>query len=300
MLVRAEWRRLEELFSDLMAAGELDPAVALDAAERVFPGGEELAGFAEHPRADVRARAARTLGSSGHPRAEILLDALEKDDDPEVVEAAKGARATGRRFPPSRTITLFGGFSLRRGNWVVDERAWGRPTTARLVRVLLTQRGAFMPEEELLEALWPDKPPKSARSSIQVAVSRARSVLDVAGAEQSVIQYSERAYRLVLDDRDRVDTELFSATAAAALVAKGATQLRLLETAVGLWTGEPMPEERYSDWARAGARTSSGATRRRSRRSSTCAGAPATTGPPRRRPAGSSASTRSTRAPSDC
>ncbi|UGS34557.1 BTAD domain-containing putative transcriptional regulator [Capillimicrobium parvum] len=249
MLVRAEWRRLEELFSDLMAAGELDPAVALDAAERVFPGGEELAGFAEHPRADVRARAARTLGSSGHPRAEILLDALEKDDDPEVVEAAKGARATGRRFPPSRTITLFGGFSLRRGNWVVDERAWGRPTTARLVRVLLTQRGAFMPEEELLEALWPDKPPKSARSSIQVAVSRARSVLDVAGAEQSVIQYSERAYRLVLDDRDRVDTELFGATAAAALVAKGATQIRLLETAVALWTGEPMPEERYSDWA---------------------------------------------------
>jgi hypothetical protein len=213
MLVRAEWRRLEELFSDLMAAGELDPAIALDAAERVFPGGEELAGFAQHPRADVRARAASTLGSSGHPRAEILLDALEKDDDPEVVEAAKGARATGRRFPPSRTITLFGGFSLRRGNWVVDERAWGRPTTARLVRVLLTQRGAFMPEEELLEALWPDKPPKSARSSIQVAVSRARSVLDVAGAEQSVIQYSERAYRLVLDDRDRVDTELFSATA---------------------------------------------------------------------------------------
>jgi DNA-binding SARP family transcriptional activator/type II secretory pathway predicted ATPase ExeA len=251
MLVRAEWARLEELLSDLMAAGELDPALALDAAERVFPGGEELAGFAEHPRPDVRARAARTLGSSGHPRAETLLDELEHDDDPAVVEAARAARAMGRRFPPSRTITLFGGFSLRRGNWTVDERAWGRPTTARLVRVLLTQRGGLMPEEELLEALWPDKPPKSARSSIQVAVSRARAVLDVAGAEQSVIQYRERAYRLVLDDRDQVDTELFIATATAALASTGATQLRLLDTAVALWSGEPMPEERYSDWAKA-------------------------------------------------
>jgi len=251
MLMRAEWARMEELISDLMAAGELEPEVAMDPAERVFPGGEQLTRFAEHPRADVRARAARTLGSSGHPGAETLLDELERDEDPEVVAAAKAARAMGRRFPPARTITLFGGFSLRRGNWVVDERAWGRPTTSRLVRVLLTRRGGLMPEEELLEALWPDKPPKSARSSIQVAVSRARSVLDAPGAEQSAIQYSERSYRLVLDDRDQVDTELFIACANAALAARGATRRRLLETAAALWTGEPMPEERYSDWAQA-------------------------------------------------
>jgi DNA-binding SARP family transcriptional activator len=115
--------------------------------------------------------------------------------------------------------------------------------------VQLAQRGAFLPEEALTEALWPDKPPKSARASVQVAVSRARAVLDGPNAEQSAIQYSERAYRLVLDARDRVDTELFAAAAEAALSDASPARVRLLEHAASLWLGEPMPEERYSDWA---------------------------------------------------
>ena len=248
-VLRVEWPRIGELVWRLLAEEALDPETVLPAAERAFPGGEELIDFAEHPRAEVRAIAARSLGGSGHPRVEPLLQQLCEDEDPRVAAAAEAARAAGRRSPPPRTFTLFGGFSLRRGEWPVDERAWGRPTTARLVRVLLAQRGAFLPEEALLEALWPDKAPKSARSSVQVAVSRARAVIDAPGAEQSAIQYSERAYRLVLDDRDRVDTELFTAAAEAALAATGPERLRLLEQAAGLWAGEPMPEERYSDWA---------------------------------------------------
>jgi DNA-binding SARP family transcriptional activator len=256
VLLRAEWPRLEDLVFDLLdtdepggATATLDAAVVLGAAERAFPGGAELVPFAEHPRAAVRAVAARTLAGSGHPRADALLDSLVQDADERVAAAAHAARSAGRRSPPPRTFTLFGAFSLRRGAWAIDERAWGRPTTPRLVRVLLAQRGAFLPEEELLEALWPDKAPKSARASVQVAVSRARAVLDAPGAEQSAIQYSERAYRLVLDERDRVDTELFTAAAAVALAADGPARLRLLESAAALWTGEPMPEERYSDWA---------------------------------------------------
>jgi ATP/maltotriose-dependent transcriptional regulator MalT/DNA-binding SARP family transcriptional activator len=248
-VLRVEWPRIADLVTELLARDLLDPAVTLGAAERAFPGGQELIDFAEHPSAPVRALAARSLGSSGHPRAEALLEALCADDDPQVAAAAHAARAAGRRSPPPRTFTLFGAFSLRRGDWPVDERAWGRPTTARLVRVLLAQRGAFLPEEALTEALWPDKPPKSARASVQVAVSRARAVIDGPNAEQSAIQYSERAYRLVLDGRDRVDTELFAAAAEAALADTGPARLRLLEHAASLWLGEPMPEERYSDWA---------------------------------------------------
>ena len=248
-VLRVEWSRVADLVYELLAAGELDPVATIGAAERAFPGGQELIDFAEHPTAAVRAVAARSLSSSGHPRAEALLDTLCEDEDPQVAAAAHAARAAGRRSPPPRTFTLFGAFSLRRGDWPVDERAWGRPTTARLVRVLLAQRGAFLPEEALTDALWPDKPPKSARASVQVAVSRARAVLDGPNAQQSAIQYSERAYRLVLDARDRVDTELFTAAAEAALSDTTTARLRLLEHAASLWLGEPMPEERYSDWA---------------------------------------------------
>lgn len=249
LLVRSEWRRLQTTAYDVLTLDAVDPRPILAAIERTFPGGEELADFADHPRAAVRAMAARALSASGHPRAERLLEQLAADEDREVAAAAEAARAAARRSPPPRTFTLFGAFALRRGAWTVDERAWGRPTTSRLVRILLVQRGAFIPEEALLEALWPDKQPKSARSSLQVAVSRARAVIDAPGAEQSAILYSERAYRLVLEDRDRVDTELFTAAAEAALAEQGAPRLRLLEHAAALWSGEPMPEERYSDWA---------------------------------------------------
>jgi len=249
VVLRAEWPRVADLVFQLLKGDVLDPVATIGAAEQAFPGGQELIDFAEHPNAAVRAVAARSLGSSGHPRAETLLDALCEDEDEQVAAAAHAARAAGRRSPPPRTFTLFGAFSLRRGDWPVDERAWGRPTTARLVRVLLAQRGAFLPEEALTEALWPDKPPKSARASVQVAVSRARAVLDGPNAESSTIQYSERAYRLVLDPRDRVDTELFTAAAEAALADTSPGRVRLLEHAASLWLGEPMPEERYSDWA---------------------------------------------------
>ncbi|HEY8584636.1 MAG TPA: BTAD domain-containing putative transcriptional regulator, partial [Capillimicrobium sp.] len=140
---------------------------------------------------------------------------------------------------------------FRRGGWAADERAWNRPTAPRLVRALLTRRGAYVPEEELLDWLWPEKTPKSARAVLQVAASRARSVLDQPGAEQSAIQFAGRAYRLALDERDRVDTEVFSLAAAKALEARGAGRLGLLEQAAALWKGEPLPEERYSDWAAA-------------------------------------------------
>jgi DNA-binding SARP family transcriptional activator len=88
----------------------------------------------------------------------------------------------------------------------------------------------------------------SARNSLQVAISRARRVLDPPGATHSVIESAERSYRLILGERDCVDAEDFRSAARHALTA-GADQRRpLLEYARSLWNGEPIPEERYTDW----------------------------------------------------
>ena len=46
-----------------------------------------------------------------------------------------------------------------------------------------------------------------------------------------------------------VDAAEFEAATAAAFAAHGVARTRLLERAAGLWAGEPLPEERYSDWA---------------------------------------------------
>jgi ATP/maltotriose-dependent transcriptional regulator MalT/DNA-binding SARP family transcriptional activator len=248
-LVRAEWPRLRALLWDLLAAGALPAAAVVGYVESAFGDGPDVLALAEHPSAAVRIAVAPAVTGSGHPDAGAAIKALEGDADPAVAAAAAEAVARVRRRPPARAFTLLGGFRLRRGAWEVDERTWGRPTVVRLVRFLLVHRGAPVSEERILEALWPDRPADKARSALQVAVSRARQVVDPPGAAGSAIRYSDRAYLLELDERDQVDAERFAAVATEALATIGAPRRGALEAAAGLWTGVPLPEEEYADWA---------------------------------------------------
>ena len=248
-LVRAEWPRLRSLLWDLLARDALPAAAIVGYVESAFGDGPDLLALAGHPSAAVRIAAAPAVAASGHPDAPGAAKALADDDDPAVAAAAAEAIARVRRRPPARTFTLLGGFRLRRGAWEVDERTWGRPTVVRLVRFLLVHRGAPVPEERILEALWPDRPADKARSALQVAVSRARQVVDPPGVAASAIRYSDRSYLLDLEERDLVDTERFAAVATDALATVGVTRRGTLEAAAGLWTGTPLPEEEYSEWA---------------------------------------------------
>jgi DNA-binding SARP family transcriptional activator len=155
-----------------------------------------------------------------------------------------------RNTPVPIQYRLLGPFGIARSGWKIPESTWARPIDARVVRLLLVNGGKPVVEDVIFEALWPDADPAGARRSLQVAVSRARRVLDLPGAERSAIENLEGAYRLALTDRDRVDAEEFRVAADAALEATE-DRRELLERARSLWTGEPLPEERYSDWATA-------------------------------------------------
>lgn len=149
--------------------------------------------------------------------------------------------------PPLR-FELLGGFAVRRGTWTVPDQDWERPSAARLVRFLLVNRPEPVPADLIAEALWRDLEPERAKGSVQVAVSRARRALDLPGAERSVIESIDSAYRLRLGDRDEVDAEQFERAAQAALAAAGERRLALLERARALWGGLPLPAERYDEW----------------------------------------------------
>ncbi len=152
---------------------------------------------------------------------------------------------------PPLHFQLLGGFAVRRGAWVAGEGVWGRPVDARLVRFLLLQLDRPASEDELFEALWPNLSVASARRSLQVAASRVRGVLDPPGAQRSTLERAGGSYRLALGPGDSVDADQFRAAAAAGLAERGEGRRRLLERARSLWGGEPLPEERYSDWATA-------------------------------------------------
>ncbi len=248
-LVRREWRWLEPLLWTALEQGVLPPDEVVAAIEGAMPGGAPLLAFTRHPMAEVRRAALVAAVASGHPEAPRAVGELERVKDAAVAAAA---RASGRRLasePPALVFTLLGGFGLRRGAFTVDDEAWERRVAQRLVRLLLVRRDAPVPEDVLFEAFWPDKPADAARRGLQVAVSSARAVLDPPGAEQTTIEVSERSYRLRLRPGDSVDADEFERAARAALSARRPDRVPLLEVAAARWGGEPLPEDRYEDWA---------------------------------------------------
>ena len=246
-VVRREWPLLEQLLWENIRTGALDPDSVVDAIETAWPGGEALLSFTEHPDARVRRSAVAAAASVGHPDLYKRLAERADDPDAEVAAAARAATERLATHPPPLRLRLLGGFDVRRGSWQAVDAAWDRRVAQRLVRYLLVKRGAFVADDMLLEAFWPGVPEDSARKRLRVAVSCARAVLDVPGAP-SVIETAERTLALRLRDTDSVDVDVFEEATRAALGSAGAERRRLLERAATLWTGEPLPEERYADW----------------------------------------------------
>jgi DNA-binding SARP family transcriptional activator len=152
--------------------------------------------------------------------------------------------------PAPLEFRLLGDFSVQRGAWQAQPADWGRPAAARLVRYLVVNRDVPIHGDAICEALWPELDADGARRSLRVAASRARQALDCPGADVSVVEVVEGCYRLVLDDSDTVDAEEFEKAAIAA--SPGTERNReALERARALWCGEPLPVERYADWATA-------------------------------------------------
>jgi len=247
-VVRAHWRQLRAILWQALADGEIKPSTVLPAVERALPGGEALVAFTDHPEPTVRRAALSGALAANHPAVLARLAELARDPDQEIASAVAATRERLHRAPPPLRFTVLGGFRVARGGWDIGSGSWGRPMDARLVRFLLVHSGRPIPEDVIFEALWPGRSVSSARSSLHVSVSRARGVLDLPGLDGSVIESEGQAYRLDLEPGE-IDAEVFSAAAEAALIEEGAGRGVLLERARSLWGGEPLPEERYSDWA---------------------------------------------------
>jgi DNA-binding SARP family transcriptional activator len=119
-----------------------------------------------------------------------------------------------------------------------------RPMSARLVRRLLVARSSCVSEEELMECFWPSLDPHAARNNLHVTVHHARRAVGTGRLVRG-----EGSYRLVLSPDDRIDADDFERAGAAALAASGQARRHALADALALWTGEPLAEDRYADWA---------------------------------------------------
>lgn len=118
----------------------------------------------------------------------------------------------------------------------------------RLLAALTVVRGATSSVDELVEVVWRDEPPTSARKLVQVYVSQLRKALP----EPLRIATARSAYALDVPSAslDSARFEELVADAAGSRPANPALALSLADRALALWRGRPYGELAYDDVAR--------------------------------------------------
>jgi predicted ATPase/DNA-binding SARP family transcriptional activator len=124
-----------------------------------------------------------------------------------------------------------------------DGRALDLPGLAsrRLLALLVLRSGGWVTADRLVDELWEERPPDSARKALQMHVSRLRRAF---GAAASVLQSGAAGYRLGIAP-EQVDAGQFERLAeeAAELVVSDPERAReQLVAALGLWRGAALAE----------------------------------------------------------
>jgi len=116
-----------------------------------------------------------------------------------------------------------------------------------LLTILLLHANTVVSTDELIDRLWPDGPPESGATALQVRVSNLRKALGPAGA--SLVTQSP-GYVLRLTSRD-LDLHAFERLVIDAEGAEPPVAAERLREALGLWRGPALAEFAYEEFARA-------------------------------------------------
>lgn len=108
----------------------------------------------------------------------------------------------------------------------------------RLLAALLLRANTWVDSDFLVEAVWPDKQPRSTAGNVKTYIHHLRGVLSPDG-EESRIDSRRGAYRLRVE-RHECDVTVFEDRVSAATgVAEPAVVVEQLSAALGLWRGGP-------------------------------------------------------------
>jgi predicted ATPase len=134
------------------------------------------------------------------------------------------------------SVTLLGGFSAAVDGVAVDPRAWRLRKARELVKLLALAPGHRLHREQVMDVLWRDRPPAAAANNLHQAVHVARRAL---GAD--AIDVREGMLTLTAEiDVDQLERE--------AADARRRSTPAAYRSALSLYRGELLPENRYDDW----------------------------------------------------
>lgn len=116
-----------------------------------------------------------------------------------------------------------------------------------LLGYLLVHHGYPVPADRIIDALWGEDAPTKARNALQAKVSSLRSALAPGDPERgrTLLRADDGGYRLAVPD-DAIDAARFESLIAAARRDIDGDRLAraygLLDEALAMWQGEPLPE----------------------------------------------------------
>jgi DNA-binding SARP family transcriptional activator/tetratricopeptide (TPR) repeat protein len=124
----------------------------------------------------------------------------------------------------------------------VEQRLGGRRERS-VLGLLVAQRGRAVSPDLLIEEIWGGRPPATAAGSLQVAVSRLRTVLNSGGDKGSGprVTLSPAGYTL---SGVTVDAEEFTRAAASVTDRPGGDVVERAAVALALWRGDPYADLR--------------------------------------------------------
>lgn len=225
-----------------VATGLEGPRALLAAAAALTCGGEDAVRHA--------ASAHRIARLSGLPRVPLVPSLVPRV--PTDVVIARPAMQE-RPHDPALAVSCFGGFRVRIDGADADLRGL-RPQARSLLRMLALNAGAPLHRELIADALWGELGTESALHALHVSISSLRRVLPLDdGSSRFVVERDGEAYRLGIADRGHCDLSDFDDHLAAAATAKSRGDLASaasgLRHALGLYTGDVLPEDGPAEWA---------------------------------------------------
>jgi YVTN family beta-propeller protein len=128
----------------------------------------------------------------------------------------------------------------------------GGPRQRAVLADLALHAGQAVPAVQLIDDLWGERPPASARSTLESYVSRLRHVLNAAGADGASLETTPAGYMLDAVP-EHVDTWQFrdlTASGSGALErGDAATAVTLVTSALALWRGPALADVREAPFA---------------------------------------------------
>ena len=199
-----------------------------------------------HPRPELTERVANALGLDNR-QEKALAGSCPAAGDPKLTPSGEPGTAAGtdpvRRRVAGLRVDVLGPVAVSGEDAVVPDLA---DAPAALLGLLALHPNENVPRHSIVDALWDEKPPRSAIGIVQTYVSRLRSVLgSVRDLHGECLVRDRIGYRLILAE-SQLDLLQFRRLVESARTSRADGNVEQacgdLEQALELWRGEPLAD----------------------------------------------------------